>query len=141
MTDKREAQGSCLCGAVRITAKAASNKVGACHCGMCRKWSGGPLLSVDCGGDVVFEGADNIGIFDSSGWAERGFCKRCGSHLFYKLKAEKLYSMPVGLFGDSRDLVFDQQIFIDAKPAYYSFSNQTANMTGAEVFAQYTPPS
>jgi len=39
-------KGSCLCGAIRITAKNINNNVGACHCGMCRKWGGGPLMAV-----------------------------------------------------------------------------------------------
>ena len=138
MTDRREVKGSCLCGGVRIVAGAVSNNVGACHCSMCRKWGGGPLLSVDCGSDVAFEGGENIGVFDSSDWAERGFCKRCGSHLFYRLKANNLYTMPAGLFDDDLDMVFDQQIFIDEKPSFYCFANETKNMTGAEVFAQYS---
>lgn len=138
MADRREVKGSCLCGAVRIVAGGVNDNVGACHCSMCRKWGGGPLLSVDCGSDVTFEGGKNIGMFDSSDWAERGFCKRCGSHLFYRLKANNLYSMPAGLFDDDLDMVFDRQIFIDEKPSFYCFANETKNMTGAEVFAQYS---
>ena len=42
---------------------------------------GGPSLSVDCGSDVVYEGKEHIVIYDSSAWAERGFCKKCGGHL------------------------------------------------------------
>jgi hypothetical protein len=40
-------QGSCLCGAVHISAKTMTIKAGACHCSMCQKWAGGPLLMVD----------------------------------------------------------------------------------------------
>ncbi len=36
-------------------------------------------------------------------------------------------------------MVFDHQVFIDQKPAYYEFANQTKNMTGAELFAMYAP--
>ncbi len=49
--------------------------------------------------------------------------------------------MPVGLFDDGRSFVFDHQIFIDKKPSYYRFANETDDMTEAEVFAKYVPPS
>jgi hypothetical protein len=136
-TSKRS--GSCLCGAVRITASSASNKVGACHCGMCRKWGGGPFMEVDCGTDVIFEGEDHITVYDSSEWAQRGFCKKCGSHLFYRLKETRQYMIPAGLFDDQEYFVFDNQVFIDRKPSFYNFANKTKNMTEAEIFEMYSP--
>ena len=134
-------KGSCLCGAVNVSTTSTNNKVGACHCSMCRKWGGGALLVIECGSDVSFEGEENIGIYQSSEWAERGFCKKCGSHLFYKFKQKNQYYIPVGIFDNDEGLVFDHQVFIDEKPEYYSFANKTKNMTGEEVFAQFTPPS
>jgi hypothetical protein len=141
MSDTSVEKGSCLCGAVTCTAKSMSHKVGACHCAMCRKWTGGPLMAVDCGTDVSFEGEEHIKVYNSSDWAERGFCGQCGSHLFYRLKGNQQYMMPAGLFEGSKDLVFDHQIFIESKPSYYSFANDTHNMTGEEVFAQFAPSS
>ena len=94
-------------------------------------------MAINCGSDVSFEGKENIGVFDSSQWAERGFCKTCGSHLFYRLKEDNQYIIPAGIFENSEKLVFDNQVFIDKKPAYYSFSNKTHNMTEAEIFARY----
>lgn len=140
MTNTDETQGSCLCGAVHIVAKNADKKVGACHCEMCRKWAGGPFMGIDCGSAVSFEGKEHISVFDSSEWAERGFCSKCGSHLFYRLKQNDQYIMPIGLFGNAEGIVFDHQVFIDEKPAYYSFADDTKNMTGAELFAQFSTP-
>jgi hypothetical protein len=133
-----EAKGSCLCGSVTIEAKSMSTNVGACHCGMCRKWGGGPLLAVDCKSDVVIEGQENVTAYSSSEWAERGFCSKCGTHLFYRLKQNNQYIMPVDFFEPGSVLNFDHQIFVEEKPDYYSFSNETANMTGEEVFAQFS---
>ncbi|MCR4300314.1 MAG: GFA family protein [Sulfuricaulis sp.] len=141
MSDLNESKGSCLCGAIHISAKTMSSHVVACHCSMCRKWAGGPLLAVDCGSDVSFKGKENISTFDSSEWAERGFCNKCGSHLFYRLKEQNQYIVPVGLFENSETVVFDHQIFIEEKPSFYSFANETKNMTGAEVFAQFSATS
>jgi hypothetical protein len=138
MSDKYENQGSCLCGAIRILVKTIDKNIGVCHCQMCRTWGGGPLLGVDCGSDVVFEGQENITTFNSSEWAERGFCNKCGTHLFYRLKENNQYFMPVGLFEQSQDFIFDIQIFIDEKPTYYCFANETKNLTGAEFLAQFS---
>jgi hypothetical protein len=136
-----EATGSCLCGAVSFATRALDSKAGACHCDICRRWGGGPLLALDGGADVRFEGADRIVVYDSSRWAERGFCSACGTHLFIRVKGNGRYIMPAGLFPVEAELRFDHQIFIDKKPAYYDFANETKRMTGAEVFAEHGPTS
>ncbi len=140
MADTIKVNGSCLCGAVKVTAENLSTDVGACHCDMCRNWGGGPLLASDCGKEVSFDGEENIAVYDSSDWAERGFCKQCGSHLFYRLKHGPHYHLPLGLFADLSGLQFSTQVFIDSKPDYYSFSNETKNLTGEELFAMFAPP-
>ena len=45
--------------------------------------------------------------------------------------------MPAGLFEDEENLVMDHQIFIDEKPEYYKFANETKEMTGAEVMEMF----
>ena len=130
-------QGQCLCGKVKVTAAKANAKVGACHCGMCRKLSSGPYLAIDCGSDVTFEGQENVKTFDSSQWAERAFCSNCGSNLFYRLKQNNQHMLSLGLFDKNLPVTFDHQVFIDEKPEYYTFANKTHDMTGAEIFAQY----
>ncbi|MDZ4878174.1 MAG: hypothetical protein CLLPBCKN_007609 [Chroococcidiopsis cubana SAG 39.79] len=141
MSNSSIAKGSCLCGAVSLSTTSIDRHIAACHCSMCRKWGGGALLAVECGSDVSFKGEENIGIYQSSEWAERGFCKQCGSHLFYRLKQNNQYYLPAGIFDNDEGLMFEHQVFIDEKPAYYSFANETKNMTGAELFAQFAPPS
>lgn len=138
METKNEHRGTCLCGAVRIVAKAKTNDICACHCKMCRRWGGGPFLSADCDSDASFDGAENISIFSSSDWAERGFCRICGTHLFYRLKQDGRYGIPVGLFNDSDRWRLTEQIFIDRKPLFFSFSERTRDLTEKEVFAEYS---
>lgn len=130
-------QGNCLCGSVQITAESVDSGVGACHCSMCRQWGGGPLMAVDAGTEVKFNGEQDISIFNSSEWAERGFCKNCGTHLFYRLKQTRQHIMPIGLFNPTDNLILDHQVFIDEKPDFYCFSQKTKDMTGAEVFAMF----
>ena len=94
-------------------------------------------MAVDCGSEVEFEGKDYISVFESSEWAERGFCSRCGTHLFYRLKQSGQVIAPAGLFSDQSGFTFDHQVFIDEKPDYYEFANETRDMTGAEIFAKW----
>ncbi|MGI9232156.1 MAG: GFA family protein [Woeseiaceae bacterium] len=129
--------GHCLCGAVKITATNTDNTIGACHCKMCRRWGGGPFMEIECGTNVSFEGDDNIAVYDSSDWAQRGFCKRCGTHLFYRFNANAHHGVPIGLFEDDDTLVFAHQVFVDEKPSYYEFSNETKDLTGPELIAKY----
>jgi hypothetical protein len=138
MESRAEYRGTCLCGAVHVAAKPKANSIGACHCTMCRKWGGGPLFAVECESEVDFEGAEHISTFSSSEWAERGFCQKCGTHLFYRLKQEGHFAIPVGLFDGADQWQLTEQIFIEQKPSFYSFAEKTKNLTGEEAFAQYS---
>ncbi len=136
MESYKPAKGSCLCGSITLKVSAMKTGLGVCHCGMCRKWSAGPFLAVDCGSDVKIEGEEHLGVYHSSDWAERAFCKKCGTNLFYRFKKTQQYIVSSEIFTET-ELNFDHQIFIDEKPDYYAFSNETKNMTGAEVFAAF----
>ena len=96
-------------------------------------------MTVDCGSDVTFTGEENIEVFNSSDWAERGFCKKCGTHLFYRLKQSRQYFIPLGIMDKSKDLHFTHQVYYDHKPDNYEFKNDTQTMTEAEIIAMYSP--
>jgi hypothetical protein len=130
--------GKCLCSAITIRTPD-KKSIDACHCGMCRRWGGGPALGVSCGSNVQIGGVDKIKVYKSSEWAERAFCGECGTHIFYRLLSTNEHFIPAGLFQHGIEFEFTEQIFIDKKPSYYEFTNQTLNMTEAEVFAKYSP--
>lgn len=130
-------KGSCLCGAVEVSAPD-HHDIGLCHCSMCRRWSGGPMFAVHCGPGVTFSGKQQPARYQSSEWAERGFCPVCGTHLFYHLLPTDEYMLPAGILGDAVDFRLASQIFIDEKPDYYDLSNKTPMLTGEQVFAQFS---
>lgn len=130
--------GKCLCGAVSFTGQVKSHDVSVCHCSMCNRWSGGLLMFVDAVGAPTFEGRDNIGLYRSSEWGERGFCKVCGSSLFWKLVGEDRYTLSAGCLDDQSPLHFALEIFIDDKPGHYTFANDTVKQTGEEAAATFT---
>jgi hypothetical protein len=131
--------GSCLCKAVTFTAEDAQLEYAACHCGMCRRWSGGSAFFSAASRGVVFTGEDHITRYDSSPWAQRGFCSRCGSTLFYFLKPTKTFMMSVGAFDDSTEFRLVREIFIDRKPDGYAFAGDHERWTEAETFERLTP--
>ena len=140
MTQGVKLNGRCMCGAVQITGVANEPKVAACHCDMCRRWSSGPYFEVSCE-RVTFEGEDNITRIRSSEWAERAFCKICGSNLFYHLINCNEFQIAAGLFDDQSELRLSLQVFIDKKPPFYTLADDTKTMTAAEVYAAFAPPS
>lgn len=83
----KQTSGSCFCGAIRFSATLPSKWCAHCHCSMCRKAHGAGYVTW-----VGFE-ADQVRItcdediltwFDSSAGAQRGFCGKCGSSLFFR---------------------------------------------------------
>ncbi|EFL89988.1 GFA family protein [Ahrensia sp. R2A130] len=132
-----ELSGKCLCGSVKVTATPRSKEVGSCHCNLCRKWAAGPFMALDCGSDVHIEAEDNLGVFKSSEWAERAFCKNCGTLIAWRLQDGGEYHPSAQLFEETADYPLGLQVFIDEKPGNYSFAEQTETMTGAEVFAAF----
>lgn len=139
MTQNVKLTGRCMCGAVRIRCTAIEPKVTACHCDMCRRWSSGPYFEVSCK-DVTFEGEENITTIRSSDWAERGFCNKCGSNLFYHIIDSKDFQIAAGAIDDPSDLRLSLQVFTDRKPTFYSLAERTKTMTSDEVYAAFSPP-
>ena len=132
--------GQCLCGAVKLSGDIADPETHACHCQMCQRWFGGPALGV-AAASIEFSGNENISTYDSSEWAERGFCNRCGSNLFYRLKAQNQYILFTGTFDDPSPFKLTGEIFIDSKPDSYDFAGDHKRLTGEEFWQSLQQPS
>ncbi|MFP7673323.1 GFA family protein [Marivita sp. S0852] len=132
--------GSCLCKACTFSATPKDMQAGACHCDMCRKWSGGVNIAVECT-DVTWNADAPLKRFKSSAWAERMFCGTCGSNLSYHMldAADTDQILSFGAFDEPDKLPVTTEIFIDEKPASYDLAGISKSMTGAEVFAMYAP--
>lgn len=129
--------GKCLCESVVVSVDLDKEVFDVCHCGMCRKWGGGPAFTIDGAKNISFKGEESIATYSSSEWAVRGFCKNCGTHLFYRLKDSDYCNFSLGLFENSSRFKFQSQVFIDSKPPNYEFANHTEMMTEAQVLAKF----
>ncbi len=132
--------GSCLCGEVEYELAEEPTSYGACHCGMCRKFSGGIELGIQVPpGGVRFVPTDKLAIYESSEWAERGFCMLCGSSIFWRLTADGpmkgMFSIAAGTLDDMSGMTFDTEVYIDHKPESHSFAGERTRLTQAEVEA------
>ena len=112
--------GKCLCGAVHFTIRDLRQDFGACHCKMCQRWAGSAFMGLTVPAETItIEGTENIGRYQSSEWAERAWCKACGSNLWYQVTAEGPYSgayqISVGLLDDTTGLNIAREYFVDVK--------------------------
>ncbi|MHC5307319.1 GFA family protein [Bartonella sp. LJL80] len=128
-------EGGCICGEVRFRAEPKSLDVGVCHCGMCRRWSGGVFMAIEVQPDWQEIGKSESSVYTSSDWGQRRFCHHCGTTIGWQLQDGSHLSLAVPAFDNDDGFVFTSEIYIDKKPAYYEFANQTSKLTEAEVLA------
>jgi hypothetical protein len=74
--------GGCLCGGVRNRISAAPRSADYCHCRMCRRAAGAPLVARLTAANSAFAWTrGEPAVHRSSPAAERLFCRACGSQL------------------------------------------------------------
>jgi hypothetical protein len=82
MSKEQVFEGGCLCGAIRYRSTAVPVRGVICHCSMCRKHSGAPILAFVHFPIKAFAWIKGEPTrYRSSQYAERGFCPKCGSTL------------------------------------------------------------
>jgi hypothetical protein len=75
-------EGGCLCGAIRYRISAAPRSTDYCHCGMCRRAAGAPVVArLTVANDSFSWTSGEPAVYRSSPAAERYFCRDCGTQL------------------------------------------------------------
>lgn len=93
-----------------------------CHCGQCRKQSGGVWSSAYVEEvDLVIEG--DVRWYNSSTRAKRGFCPTCGAFLFWKHNDETTISFALGAIDGPTGLKLEKHIFVADKGDYYAIAD------------------
>lgn len=120
-------KGRCLCGAVQFEADLTKLEFGACHCEMCRRWTGSALLGITVPtGNIRWQGEEHIATRQTSPWAMRAWCRECGSNLYFRVTADSQWSgdteLPIGLLDDASGLTMTNEIYIDHKPDSYAYT-------------------
>ncbi len=113
--------GGCQCGAVRYALDQQPVNVHVCHCRMCQKAVGGPF-AVICPVDKVnfHVTRGTISWFKSSELANRGFCRDCGTPLFYEEQGSGHISVTLGSLDDPDDLRPAAQSGVESRVVWFS---------------------
>ncbi len=115
--------GSCLCGGVSFELHGNLDDVVACHCGQCRKQTGNYWTSTHTAdADLHFVKNESLAWYRSSATAQRGFCKACGSTLFWKSDGSDATSVCVGSIDGKSELKLGGHIYVDDAGDYYEIA-------------------
>lgn len=116
-------RGSCLCGGVAFEINGPLRPVVACHCTQCRKQTGHFGAFTACANaDLTFTRQDSLAWYRASDVAARGFCKTCGSVLFWKGDGRDYTSIAAGSLDGPTGLALEGHIFCADKGDYYEIT-------------------
>ena len=116
---KTSTLGSCMCGALHYQVNGPLRPIIACHCIQCRKSSGHYVAATACPTEDLHIDGDTLQWYASSSEAERGFCRRCGSNLFWRQIGANSTFIWAGSIDGPTGLQIAQQMFANSKGDYY----------------------
>ena len=90
-------EGGCLCGAGRYRISAKPRHADYCHCRMCQRSTGAPVVPwLTVASEAFAWTTGEPAVFRSSSAAERGFCARCGTPLTFRYLAKHRINVALG---------------------------------------------
>nr|WP_298687001.1 GFA family protein [uncultured Dongia sp.] len=117
-------RGECLCGAVTFEASGELMAPAACHCAMCRRWHGSLGVYTSAPAEkVLLTGGENVQWVRSGDETERGFCRICGSKLFWRRVGGSNLDMVMGSLEAPTGLTVDKHIWVAFKGDYYDIED------------------
>jgi hypothetical protein len=133
-----------MCGAIEIAARNVPQIFGACHCDMCKRWTGNTFNGVSVAhADLTLTGADAMKVIKSSDWAERAFCGSCGSPIWYRVTEDgpysKTVSLAIGLLDDWDGMTLGHAFYTDRKTSVHVRPEGCKDYTEAETLAMFAP--
>ena len=135
-------RGGCLCGAVTFTASGAMMTPNACHCAMCRRWHGALGVYTSAPRErVVVSGAEHVAWYQSSPGIERGFCRRCGSKLFWRKDDRSDLDLVMGCLDAPTGLKIAKHIWVAFKGDYYDITDDLPQYAHSAADADPAPPA
>ena len=127
-------QGRCLCGAVSYSVAGEPGSVRYCHCTMCRRQTGHFLAAISLKAEQVkINGAEAVTWYESSDEAERGFCARCGSVLFWRENGSDGLAVAAGSLDLPTGLKSEAHIFVADKGDYYEINDGLPQYAESDV--------
>lgn len=116
--------GACLCGVVRFKTKGPLREVVFCHCSQCRRQTGLYYAATNVTLDrIEVSGEQAVSWYRASPEAERGFCRTCGSALFWRRNGADYVSVMAGAFDQPSGLVGAYHIYCADKGDFYEIAD------------------
>jgi len=117
-------KGSCECGDVRFVVTGTMRDIIACHCEQCRKSSGHYWASTNLDkAQVEITHGRTLTWFQSTDAVRKGFCRTCGSSLFWKIEGQDRLSISAGAFDSPLPVRLTKHIFVSEKRDYYDITD------------------
>lgn len=118
-------RGSCLCGECKFEVHGALRSIIACHCSQYRKQTGHYLAATSALlADFRLLRSDPLRWYRASPTAQRGFCSKCGSTLFWQADGRDEISIAAGSLDGPTGLTIEGHIFCADRGDYYSIPNE-----------------
>lgn len=115
------ARGRCLCGAVAFEVDGPMKQIIGCHCTMCRRQTSHFLaFTTAWDADLSVTGEESLSWYRSGADSQRGFCRKCGSMLFFATDGADRTSISAGALDPGHGLKLAAHIFTDAAGEYYT---------------------
>ena len=122
---KLSLKASCLCGGIQLRTLGYHRDIENCHCIQCMKTHGHYAAYTNVQEqNVRFSKKRTLKWFRSSKRAKRGFCRKCGASLFFKLIGSNNISIAAGMFNGPTKLKTKMNIFVKGKLDYYKLDNR-----------------
>ncbi|MCB1362976.1 MAG: GFA family protein [Rhodobacteraceae bacterium] len=129
--------GRCLCGAVRIVVDAPMAEISACHCDMCRRWSGSVQMGMEVP-EASVSVSGPVKTYRSSHFAERAWCDTCGSALWLRDVEGRnagVFELVPGLFDNAGGARLTREVYADRCPDGYALAGDHERISRAEYEA------
>src|SRR5690606_11424189 len=103
MNIQTTSDGGCACGALRFSAKAEPLDAGYCHCRLCQRTTGAPVLAWVSYPIASFSYTRGVPArYPSSNHGHREFCSDCGTQIAYRdSEGARTVEINVGALDDS----------------------------------------
>jgi hypothetical protein len=113
------AAGSCLCGAVTYRVHGPLRDVFLCHCSVCRRTHGHLAAYTACSRDALEIDSDDALRWHEHDGARRGFCRLCGSRLFWERPDRSTISIAAGSVHEPTGLRVAEEWHTESAGDYY----------------------
>ena len=130
--DETRHAGGCLCGAVRYAVRGPLRDVVNCHCTMCQRLHGAfgahsKARKADI--DIVEDGG--LAWYATSDRARRGFCRACGSNLFWEPVDQDATGIVAGTLDPPTGLKTLGHIFTAEKSDFHEIADDLPRFDGS----------